>query len=254
MQMLGHQHSLMPLVDKLIRHTPLSSEDCTALNALPYRLATFKAGSYLTQSGSETQHCCVILSGFAFGSRVTGTGNRQIVSIYMQGDLANYATSVMPLADYSTRTLGHADVAYIPHHALLTLAAEQPAIGRALWRDSSIETSIAREWMVNLGRRDARQRVSHFICEMAYRQREAGLTDGNHILWPMTQEQVADVVGLTDVHVNRTLKGLREENPISTGKKKLFIMKSDDLQNAGDFRSSYLHRESLLDLNNISSK
>lgn len=239
--MFAQTHPPEIMIAKLAQHTALSIDDCATLNTLPYRLGSVEPGAYMIRAGDKTQNCGLILKGFAFGSSTTSDGHRQIVSVYMRGDLINLAGGIMPVTDHGVQALTHADVAYIPHDALFDLASQHPSIGRALWRDTLVDASIARQWMVSLGRRNARQRVSHFICEIGRRQNGAELTDGDVLVWPFTQEQVADAVGLTPVHVNRTLHGLRDERFFSGHRHNLTIMDAEGLRDAGDFRSGYIH-------------
>lgn len=241
--MSSDTNPLVPMIDKLASQTTLSDEDRAALCDMPHRFATVAGGAYIIREGDKAENCCVILSGFAYRSRIAGDGSRQILAFHMRGDMADLQNSMMSVADHSVQTLTRSEVAYIPHQAIVEIAAQHPTIGRALWRQTLIEASIAHEWMVNLGQRNARQRVSHFICEMALLQKAARLTDGPKCAWPMTQEQVADAVGLTSVHVNRTMQGLRGDGIISINRHVLTINDWEALRRAGDFRAAYLHQQ-----------
>jgi CRP-like cAMP-binding protein len=124
---------------------------------------------------------------------------------------------------------------------LQDLVLHRPAIGSAIIQLTLIEASILREWVVNVGRRDARQRIAHLLCEFAVRLEIRGLTTDGGFELPMTQEQLADATGLTSVHVNRVLKGLEADGLIS--RKRRYIQFDDwrALQDAGDFTRRYLH-------------
>jgi CRP-like cAMP-binding protein len=238
--MLDTTYNIQSMTAKLSRYILLDSADQVALSSLPCRLSKADAGRYLVRDGDKPSEMSVVLKGFAFGSRRTGDGTRLIFAIYMRGDFINLETAVAVTADYSIQALTKVDIGSTPYDAVLDLAARHPAIGRAFWCDTLADALIAREWMVSLGRRTARQRVSHFICEMGYRQQEAGLGDGRQLLWPFTQEQIADVVGLTSVHVNRTIQSLRVANLISTGRKVISIIDREALRCVGDFHPEYL--------------
>ena len=118
---------------------------------------------------------------------------------------------------------------------------DRRAIGQALWYDTLVDGSIFREWIANVGRRDARTRIAHLLCEFALRLEAAGL--GNHIDWelPMTQEQLADCTGLTPIHVNRMLKVLDKDGLISRTRRAVTVNDWKALARAGDFQSAYLH-------------
>lgn len=243
--MHSSDQTLAPLLNKLAQQTQLSSEDSAALVTLPHRKAAIDSGAYLVRDGDRAESCCVLLTGFAFRSRTTTDGGRQILAIHTRGDAVDLQNSMMQIADHSVQTLTQADVAFIPHQAILELVAEHPKVGEALWRQTLIEASIAHEWMVNIGRRNARQRVSHFICELAFLQKAAGFSEGPDYYWPLTQEQLADVTGLTSVHVNRTLQGLRSDGLIHIARHILTIPDWKALRNAGNFRTAYLHQDRL---------
>ena len=104
-----------------------------------------------------------------------------------------------------------------------------------------VEASILREWVVNVGRRDARERIAHILCEFAVRLETRGLTDSDGFELPMTQEQLADATGLTSVHVNRVLKGLEADGLITRQRRQIHYDNWRALQDAGDFTRTYLH-------------
>jgi CRP-like cAMP-binding protein len=233
---------LAPMVNKLARRSSLASADVAALLSLPYRLAQIDCGSYLVREGDKADNCIVLLSGFAYRSKVAGSGARQILSIHLRGDLVDLQNSLLGEADHSVQALTAAAVAYIPQHTILDVAASYPAVAQALWRDTLVDASVFREWILNVGRRDALQRVAHLLCELALRQEEAGLCSGPDYEWPMTQEQIGDATGLTSVHVNRTVGRMRTEGLIRTNGRSITITDWPRLQRAGDFCRAYLHQ------------
>ncbi len=118
------------------------------------------------------------------------------------------------------------------------------ALGKAMWVETLVDGSIFRDWMANVGRRDARQRVAHLLCEFALRLEAAGLGETCNYTLPMTQEQIADAVGLTSVHVNRTLQALDSEGLTRRTKREVIIDDWKKLAEAGDFDPTYLHMPS----------
>jgi len=132
-------------------------------------------------------------------------------------------------------------VADIPRQALQDLVLNHSRVGAAIMQMTLIEASILREWVVNVGRRDARERIAHVLCEFAVRLEERGLVDRGSFELPMTQEQLADTTGLTPVHVNRVLKGLEADGLISRRRRQIQFDDWRALQDAGDFSRRYLH-------------
>lgn len=233
---------LAPMVRKLASDSHLGPDEIKALLAMPYRLASSDPGTYLVREGDKSSNCILLLSGFAYRSKVTGSGGRQILSVHLKGDFVDLQNSLLDIADHSVQALTSVEVAYVPHAAILEVAAAYPAIAQALWRDTLVDGSVFREWIVNVAQRDARQRISHLLCELALRQEAAGICEGPSYDWPMTQEQIGDATGMTNVHVNRTLRRMRSDGLISMSSRSVTITDWPALQAAGDFSRAYLHQ------------
>jgi CRP-like cAMP-binding protein len=134
-------------------------------------------------------------------------------------------------------------VAFVAMHDLQFLARERPAVGHAVLVKILVESSIFREWVLNVGRRDSRMRLAHLLCELGVRLDAEGLAEDYGYELPMTQEQLADALGLTPVHVNRTLKALEEEGLIVRSKRSVSFPDWKRLRSVGDFNQRYLHLE-----------
>jgi CRP-like cAMP-binding protein len=119
---------------------------------------------YMVREGDKPQHCCVMLSGFAFRHKVAGNGGRQILSIHMKGDVADLQNSLLGKADHNLQALNHVEAALIPVEAIQEIAFSRPAIGQAMWYETLVDASIFREWTLNVGRRDARTRAAHLYA------------------------------------------------------------------------------------------
>jgi len=242
MQSKTNSSTLEPLVEKLAYRTALSAEDRDAIMALPFTVRTVERGRFLVRERDLASQSCLMLSGYSIRSKVTATGERQIVAIHMKGEAVDLQNSMLQVADHSVQMLTAGKVAMIPREAIIELTLERPTIGQAMWIDTLVDASIFREWITNVGRRDARSRVAHILCEFAVRLRVAGLGEETRYELPMTQEQLADATGLTPVHINRTLKGLESEGLIERANPR--AIKIGDwrkLAEAGDFDSNYLH-------------
>jgi CRP-like cAMP-binding protein len=161
----------------------------------------------------------------------------------MAGDYVDLQNCLLSVSDHNVQMLTDGDVAYVPKEAIRALAVERPAIGMAMWTDTMIDAAIFREWVVNVGRRDARSRIAHMLCEFSLRLEAAGLAKEHRYELPMTQEQLADAVGLTPVHVNRVLRQLGEEGLISRNKRSVVIDDWKRIRQVGDFNERYLHHD-----------
>jgi CRP-like cAMP-binding protein len=242
----SNMHALASVAAKLSQHSILNSTEIDALLGLPFRVTDIDQDDYLVRDGDVVDSCAALLAGYAYRSKVTGTGSRQICCFHVRGDLVDLQNSVLGKADHSVQALTRASVAYVPHHAILKVCDSFPVIARALWRDTLIDASIFREWILNVGRRDARQRISHLLCEFALRQQAAGICPGPNYEFPLTQEQIGDATGLTSVHVNRIMQSMRRDGIISMGKHRIDVVDWPRLQAIGDFRRSYLHLNSTI--------
>ena len=235
------KHPLAVFVTDLSAHSCLSEEDRNALFNLPYSVRRLDAGSYLVREGEHPTHCSVLVHGYAFRQKGTSSGSRQIMALCIPGDAVDLQNMFLNVSDHSVQILGHGVVADVPREHIQHLVLERPAVGRAVIMATLIEASILREWVVNIGRRNARERIAHILCEFAVRLESRGLAYGGEFELPMTQEQLADATGLTSVHVNRTLKGLERDGLISRQRRRIYFENWRALQNVGDFTRTYLH-------------
>src|SRR3954463_8106035 len=235
------EHVLAPMVRKLSLREELDQSDRDAIFALPFTLRKVQSGQYLVWDGDKPQNTCLLLSGFAFRHKLAGNGGRQIVSIHMRGDIVDLQNSLLGTADHNVQMLTAGEIAMIPVEAMRELAFTHPSVGMAMWYETLVEGSIFREWVLNIGRRDARTRIAHLLCELALKMEGAGL--GEHINYelPITQEQLADAVALTSVHVNRTLMKLQQDGLISRNRRMITVVDWTKMVTEADFEPRYLH-------------
>lgn len=241
MSNLFADHPLVAMVRKLELWQPLTKTEQEAIVALPHVCRDLKASQYLVWDGDRPQNSCVLLSGFACRHKLGGNGSRQIVSIHMKGDIVDLQNSLLGVADHNVQMLTPGRIAMVQVEAMRELAAAYPAVGMAMWFETLVEASIFREWILNIGRRDARTRIAHLLCEFAVRMEAAGLGKSATYELPITQEQLADAVALTAVHVNRTLMRLEEDGLIRRTKRLITIADWAQLAKTADFQPRYLH-------------
>lgn len=234
--------NLEPLIAKLEYRVKLDQSDQAAILALPFRVKTMRAHQYVVHERELATHSCLMLAGYSVRSKIVGKGQRQILAIHMKGEMVDLQNSLLKVADHSVQMLTAGKVALIPREEIVRLTIQRPTVALAMWIDTLVDASIFREWIANIGRRNARARVAHLLCEFALRLKVAGLGDENHYDLPMTQEQIGDATGLTAVHVNRTLKALEEEGLIQRlHARSIEIGDWRKLVAAGDFSRAYLH-------------
>jgi CRP-like cAMP-binding protein len=199
------------------------------------------AGSNLVTEGDTPHHSTVILEGWACRYKVLDGGKRQIMSFHLPGDWADLHSYFIRTMDHSVGAITDCRVAQIPHPTVGKLIEDYPRLGQLLWRDTMIDSAIFREWVVNIGARDAYQRLSHLLCELRTRLNSLGLIDGEDAELPLTQTDLADAIGVSTVHLNRVLQQLKQDGLVRSGRGSVTITNWLGLLKAGGFNPTYLH-------------
>jgi CRP-like cAMP-binding protein len=239
----GH---LDPLLRKLESIAPVSDAEKRAIAALPVTLRDLKADQDIMREQDRPTQCCVLLEGFACRYNMLPGGKRQISSFHIPGDIPDLLSLHLEVMDHSLGTVVPSKVAFIPHDTVRAFIRAHPRIGEVFWRDALIDAAIFREWVANVGRREAYQRLAHVLCEVYVRLRAVGLVKGTIYVLPLTQAELGDATGLSTVHVNRTLQALRGDGLISTPKNNHVVIDDwEGLQKAGEFDPTYLHIKAL---------
>jgi len=239
MELGPRKHALSAFVQRLIVRSALSEKEVDALLALPGRPERIAAHRDFVRLGDEVDHACLIVDGLAARFAQLQDGSRQSVSLHIAGDMADLYSLMLPRAPSTLHALTDTTILRVPHEALRDLTNEYPGIAAAFWRDCVVDGNVIAQWLVNVGRRDARARLAHLLCEMAVRTSKSDNPPAVYPL-PITQEQLADALGLTSVHVNRTLRLLREEGLARLTRREVHIDDWERLVSAGEFDASYL--------------
>jgi CRP-like cAMP-binding protein len=241
----GRVPSRMSAHDRLIRTLltigDLSEDDQEAIRQLPGRERQLDAYEDVVSDGDPPNSIAVIVDGFACRYKLLGDGRRQIMSFHIAGDAADLQSMYLKRMDHSVGTLAETTVMHIPHEAVLDLFRRMPNVATVFWQWTLVDASVFREWMTNLGQRDAYERMAHLLCEVMTRMRAVGLAQGQTCELPVTQSELADATGMSTVHVNRTLQTLRAHKLIQLKTGSLTILDWDGLKRAGDFDPTYLH-------------
>jgi CRP-like cAMP-binding protein len=240
---LNSSDYLLPLTRRWSAYSDLSTEDRDAILALPFTRKSFAKDGYIVRESQPAAECALLLSGFAFRQKLVHDGGRQIISIHIPTEFVDLQNSLLGIADHSVQSLGASEVAMVPREAIIELRETRPAIRMAMWVETLIDSSIFREWVVNVGRRDSRSRIAHLLCELAVRLDKLTGSRDSTFEFPMTQEQMADATGLTPVHTNRTLQALRKDGLIELNGRSLKVLDWNGLREIGDFDELYLHQQ-----------
>ncbi|HEV2557231.1 MAG TPA: Crp/Fnr family transcriptional regulator [Microvirga sp.] len=232
-----------PLVRKLETVFSLDEDERAALHNLPMQVQAIRADQDLVREGDRPSRSCVVLSGFTATYKTTGDGKRQIHAWHIPGDIPDLQSLHLRVIDNSIATLTSCRIGFIHHEPLRDLCRQHPRIMEAFWRQTLVDGAIFREWMTNIGRREAYNRMAHVLSEWLLRLRAVGLADGDACELPMTQAELADAMGISTVHVNRVLQVLRGNGLISLKGSRLEVLDWGQLQQVGDFDPTYLHHE-----------
>ncbi|HEV2558789.1 MAG TPA: Crp/Fnr family transcriptional regulator [Microvirga sp.] len=231
---------LDPLIAKLEGLAVLTDPERQAITEALTRSRALPAGSDIAVEGRAPEACTVLLDGWAARYKLLDDGKRQITGFLIAGDLCDLDGLLAGFMDHSVTALTQVTVAPIPRDLLMRLMERHPGIANAIQQDLLSEAAIAREWVLNVGRRSAYQRIAHVLCEMALRLERAGLARRSEFRFPVRQADLADATGLTTVHVNRTIQAMRGDGLVTWSGSNVVIPDWERLQQAGAFRPGYL--------------
>ena len=229
------------LLENLELRSPLLEADRQAIRSLPYTLKSLAPGSYVVREGEPPLGCGVLVSGFAYRQKLTGDGGRQILSIHIPGEALDFQNIFLNVADHSVQMLTRGHVALVPRAEIQKVVRSSAAIGHAILLNILVDASIFREWILNVGRRDAKSRLAHVLCELAVRLDVHGLAEDMGYHLPMTQAELADALGLTPVHLNRVIRSLEADGLIKRSKREISFPDWDRMRDIADFNDRYLH-------------
>lgn len=198
------------MIRKLKKTTEFDDHDIEAVGRLPFVVREIDADTPIIREGDEPFNCCLLIKGFCVRAKSTEQGKRQILSVHIAGDMPDLQSLHLPVMDHELRTLSASTVGFVSHTAIRQLTRARPMVAEALWRQTLLDAVLFREWIVNIGRRSAEQRLLHLFIELQQRLAVVGLANNETYDLPMTQTDLADATGLTPVHVSRVLKSLRE--------------------------------------------
>ena len=242
--MRSTHNGLTVALAKLERRGSFSCDARAAFLDLRHGRRSYPAQRDIVREGDRTTGCRFLEQGTISRCKLLPSGGRQIASFHISGDLIDLPSALLLVADHTLRTHEPSIVIDVSESDVLRLAETYPEIGRAFWFDTLVDASIFREWSLNLGRRSARERTAHLLMELGYRIENAQLGGRGDFVFPITQLDLSDALGLTPVHVNRSLKWLRDQRLIETRiKGRMVIPDWDALGDFCAFRPLYLHPE-----------
>lgn len=229
------------MISKLDCIFPLSEEERAVLQELPVQVAVFEADQDIVRIGDSPSQCCLVIEGYSCVYKLTSDGKRQIMGIHVPGDIPDLQSLHLKILDNSIATICPSTLGFIRHEDLRRVCDRYPHITAALWRETLVDASIFREWLLNIGRREAYTRMAHLLCEFLVRLKAVGIAVDDTFDLPITQIELADAIGTSNVHVNRVLQALRANGLIQTKGTQITILDWERLKEVGEFDPLYLH-------------
>ena len=229
------------LVATLTERDHLSNSEISALADLSWRARDVSTGMDIIQDHSRPRESCVLVDGFAGRTMSLRSGERQITELHVAGDFVDLHGLYLKIMDHSVVALVDSRVAFVDHAALRAISDERPHLARVLNTLLAIDAAIQRNWILSLGRRKAESRLAHLFCELYLRLKIVGRVDGASFQFPISQSTLADVLGLSIVHTNRTIQHLRAARLVQWRNGEATILDWDGLSELGEFDPVYLN-------------
>ncbi len=232
-----------PFARKLTAFVTLSDDDLSALSDLYGRRRKYPAGRDMSHEGQKSQVAYILAEGWVCSYKLLPSGTRQIVDFQIPGDFLGLRSVLFRTSDHSVEPITRIEASEIRANDLLEAFAKRPRLAAAvLWAASRDEAMVV-EHLVGLGRRDAPQRMGHFLLELGARLRLIGRGTKAGFDCPLSQYHLADALGLSSVHVNRVLRQLREDGLCTFRRGRVEFDDYERLVEMAEFDRAYLDHE-----------
>lgn len=228
---------------KLRKRDEISAKEEAAIRGAISEEREHRADTTIIRRGQELNESTLLLDGWMARTKDMADGQRQISELHVAGDFVDLHSFTLKRLDHNIVTVSPCRIAVIPHDRLREITASFPHLTRVYWFMTNIDAAIHREWTLSLGRRSALARMANLFCELLVRLEIVGLAEENSYEFPLTQQELSECLGLTAVHVNRTLQELRKRNLIELEGRRARILDLPALKSVAEFDPSYLYLE-----------
>lgn len=226
---------------KLRARTEISDEEEQAIRDAASDVIELPSDKVMIRAGDLLNHSTILLDGIACRYRDLRNGERQITELHVGGDFLDLHSFTLKRLDHHVMTLTRCSIATLPHDRLQAIMERFPHLARVWWFSTNMDAAIHREWSVSLGRRTGIARLAHLFCELHVRLGLVGLADESGYELRLTQTDLAECLGLTAVHINRTLKELREQGLVEFRSGRVDVGDREGLERVAEFNSDYLY-------------
>lgn len=230
-----------PLVDKLELYGPLAPEERELILASAGAPKRFEPDQDIVREGSSPHESILVLEGFCGRYGSFRDGRRQFTALHIAGDFVDLHSFLLRPMDHGVVAISPCTVVGVPHETIHKITEQLPHLTRLLWLSTLVDAAIHRQWLVSMGRRSAVAHAAHLFCELSLRLKAVGLSDGRSFRFPVTQTELADVLGLSLVHVNRVIQELRSKGLLTWRGGEVVLQDFDGLATLAEFNPTYLH-------------
>ncbi|WP_075292824.1 Crp/Fnr family transcriptional regulator [Pararhizobium arenae] len=233
------------MIDRLIltlsTRDALTTDEIATLESVVKRDRVVPSGEDIVIEGSRPTESTLLLDGVAARYRVLEDGKRQITALHVPGDFVDLHAFLLKTMDHSVVALSPCRIASAAHRDLCEISATNPHLTRMLWLSTVIDGAIHREWIVAIGRRSKKSHLAHLICELYVRLTVVGMVSEMSFHLPMSQAEVADALGVSLVHLNKTLQILRLDGVVRWVDRIVTILNWERLAEIAEFDGRYLN-------------
>jgi CRP-like cAMP-binding protein len=246
----GRSGATVPFTQKLSQCVPLAANEILLLRDLQSGSRLFRRGQEIIIEGKTYRTLFIVIEGVAIRYRILRDGRRHVLSVLLPGDIAGITACFFESSLYSVKTITDSWISPVPLARVMNLFHTHPQLAAKIFWSFSCETAIYAEHLIAVGRRTALERVAHFLLELLTRLQAVRLADERSFYLPLTQELIADALGLSIPYVNQVLRQLRDDGLVRIKDKVIVINDVEALSALVDFERNYLKPLSIVDLLN----
>ena len=225
---------------KLRVRADIGPDDEKVIRGLVTETRRYSADQFVVRAGEELNSSMLLLDGWLVRSKDLPSGDRQVMELHVSGDFADLHGFTLKRLDHDVVSLTECTIGIVPHDRIMEVTERHPHLSRVYWLATNIDAAITREMVLSLGQRSAISRMAHLFCELHVRLGIVGMTRGDTFDFPLTQREMSECLGLTVVHVNRTLQELRRKGLVEAENRQIRIVDRDALEAIAEFDPGYL--------------
>ena len=226
---------------KLRVRSEIGPEEERAIRGLVAETRRVGPDEFVVRAGQELDSSLLLIEGWLVRSKDLPSGDRQVMELHVAGDFADLHGFTLKRLDHDLISVSECTLGAVPHERVMEICERFPRLARVYWLSTNIDAAITREMALSLAQRSAISRMAHLFCELHVRLGIVGKTDGDSFPFPLTQRELSECLGLTVVHVNRTLQELRRRRLVEAGNRQVTILDRGALEALAEFDPAYLY-------------